>query len=218
MRQMKPRHNLRDLMRPTISSSFCSACLCFVSLPFLSEVFFSFPNQVRFYQTSPVRNHYWLWNFRTNSGYKACGNHSIGCAHLAQHLYRYTGGFWNGEKRFTKSISEAGLTTDTVNISYNVQLLLDASFLFCACFLLSECTGWLWDQITTLKSLHVHKLNKQIWRGKWTVCWFRNSYQSDNSRSWIKAPEGLKKKSWMLHNSSTFTVAIKVDSLHLQTS
>lgn len=41
---------------------------------------------------------------------RACGNHSISCAHLAQHLYRHAGGFWKGEKSFTKSISETGLT------------------------------------------------------------------------------------------------------------
>lgn len=47
---------------------------------------------------------------------KACGNHSISCAHLTQHLYRRAGGFWKGEKSFTKSISEAGLTqTDSGN-------------------------------------------------------------------------------------------------------
>lgn len=47
---------------------------------------------------------------------KACGNHSISCAHLAQHLYRRAGGFSKGEKSFTKSISEAALTqTDSGN-------------------------------------------------------------------------------------------------------
>lgn len=64
---------------------------------------------------------------------RACGNHSISCAHLAQHLYRRAGGFWKGEKSFTKSTSEAGLTqTDSGNVSYNVQPFLFASSLFCA--------------------------------------------------------------------------------------
>lgn len=67
---------------------------------------------------------------------KACGNHSISFAHLAQHLYRHAGGFWKGEKSFTKSISEAGYTqTDSGNISYNVQPLFSASSFFCVCFL-----------------------------------------------------------------------------------
>lgn len=64
---------------------------------------------------------------------RACGNHSISCAHLAQHLYRRAGGFWKGEKSFTKSTSEAGLTqTDSGNVSYSVQPFLFASSLFCA--------------------------------------------------------------------------------------
>lgn len=47
---------------------------------------------------------------------KACGNHSISCAHLAQHLYRRAGGFWKGEKSWTKGVWEAALTqTDCGN-------------------------------------------------------------------------------------------------------
>lgn len=63
MCQLKPRHNLRDLMRPTISSSFYSPCLNSFSLPL--SLFFS--NQVRFYQAPSVSNRYRLWNFRRQS-------------------------------------------------------------------------------------------------------------------------------------------------------
>lgn len=130
MCQLKPRHNLRDPMRPAIASTFYSSCLNSFSLP-LSLSFF------------PIR-----WDFigppllvtatgcEISEG-KACGNPSISCAHLTQHLYRRAGGFWKGEKCFTKSISEAGLTqTDSGNtfIPRSTSPLCFL-FLFSTCFL-----------------------------------------------------------------------------------
>lgn len=170
MRQLKPRHNLRDLMRPAISSSFYSACLNSFSLPLLQSFFL-----IRWDFIRPPLSVTAI-GCEISEG-KACGNHSISCAHLTQHLYRRAGGFWKGEKSFTKSISEAGLTqTDSGNISYNVQRLLFASSLFCACFLrakqLLDCTGSLRDRITTFR-YHIWKgasICMNPWRGKNVRC------------------------------------------------
>lgn len=109
MCQLKPRHNLRDLMKPAISSSFYSPCLNSFSLP-LSLYFFL----IRWDFIRPPLSVTAI-GCEISEG-KACGNHSISYAHLAQHLYRGAGGFWKGEKSFTKSISETGLTqTDSGN-------------------------------------------------------------------------------------------------------
>lgn len=149
MCQLKPRHNLRDLMGPAISASFHSPCLNSFSLPLLLSFFL-----IRWDFIRPPLSVTAI-GCEISEG-KACGNHSISCAHLAQHLYRRAGGFWKGEKSFTKSISEAGLTqTDSGNISYNVQPLLSASSLFSACFLCAKppphCTGSLQDRFTTFE-------------------------------------------------------------------
>lgn len=124
----KPRHNLRELMRPAISSSFYTPCFSSFSLPLLLSFFL-----IRWDFIRPPLSVTAI-GCEISEG-KACGNRSISCAHLAQHLYRRVGGFWKGEKSFTKSISEAVLTqTDSGNISCNVQPLLCASSFFCACF------------------------------------------------------------------------------------
>lgn len=123
MCKLKPRHNLRDLMRPAIPSSCCSARLNYVSLPLLQSFFL-----IRWDFIRPPLSATAI-GCEISEG-KACGNHSISCAHLAQHLYRRAGGFWKSEKSFTKRISAAGLTqTDTGNSSHNSQLLLTASSL-----------------------------------------------------------------------------------------
>ena len=126
MCQLKPRHNLKDRMGPAISPSFYTPCLNSLSLP-LTLFFFL----IRWDFIRPPLSVTAI-GCEISEG-RACGNHSISCAHLAQHLYRRAGGFWKGEKSFTKSTSEAGLTqTDSGNVSYNVQPFLFASSLFCA--------------------------------------------------------------------------------------
>lgn len=107
MCQLKPRHNLRDPMRPAIASAFYSSCLNSFSLPlsfFLIRWDFIRPPLLVTATGCEI------------SEGKACGNPSISGAHLTQHLYRRAGGFWKGAKCFTKSISKAGLTqTDSGN-------------------------------------------------------------------------------------------------------
>lgn len=94
-----------------------------------------FSNRVRLYRVSSVSN---AIGCEISEG-EARGNHSISCAHLARHLYRRAGGFWKGEKSFTKSKAEASLTqTDSGHISHNVQPLLSASVLFSACVLCAK--------------------------------------------------------------------------------
>lgn len=144
--QLKPIANLRGLVKPAIFSSSYSPCRSSFSLVF-SLLFFS--NQVRFYQASSVSNHYQLWNFRQH---RACGNHCISCAHLAQHLYRRAGGFWKGEKSFTKGVSE----TTNCQWKYFHTLLnlffLFLSFLFCwLCAPNAVRHNWLIAQWTYIK-------------------------------------------------------------------
>jgi len=116
MCQLKPRLNLRDLVKSAISSSLTH----FASTLFTASRALLFSNQVRFYRA--------LLSVTTTgceiSDGKACGNHSISCAHLAQHLYRCAGGFWKGEKSFTKSISETGLTQTVSGNTFNLFSLV----------------------------------------------------------------------------------------------
>lgn len=98
MCQTKPRRNLRDLIRLAILSCFCSDVSPHLSYSHL------FSNQVR---SNRGRLSVTAIGCEISEG-RACGNHSIGCAHLGQHIYRHASGFWKGEKSFTKSISGVG--------------------------------------------------------------------------------------------------------------
>lgn len=151
--QLKPRHNLRDLMRLAICSRFHSACLDSFSTPLRQVLFFlSFPFfLIRWDFIGPPLSVTAI-GCEISEG-KACGNHSISCAHLALHLYRRAGGFWKGEKSFTKSVSAAGFNTNRLEIFHTMfsRFLLDLRLFSLLVKPLSDCTGSLRDGITALK-------------------------------------------------------------------
>lgn len=144
---------------------------------------------------------------------KACGNHSISCAHLALHLYRRAGGFWKGEKSFTKSVSEAGFNTNRLEIFHTMfsRFLLDLRLFSLLVKPLSDCTGSLRDGITALKKKQYLGKESLLWMNSMSgkekmcnaaVCRLRNPHQSGHSWPWMQTLEGWKKKkeknwSWM---------------------
>lgn len=204
--QLKPRHNLRDLMRLAICSRFHSTCLDSFSTPLRQVLFFflSFPFFL-------IR-----WDFirpplsvtaigcEISEG-KACGNHSISCAHLALHLYRRAGGFWKGEKSFTKSVSEAGFNTNRLEIFHTMfsRFLLDLRLFSLLVKPLSDCTGSSRDGITALKkkqylgkesSFCMNSMSGKEKIRDAAVCRLRNPHQSDHSWPWMQTLEGWKRK------------------------
>lgn len=123
--QQKPRHNLRPSEAPlslllfTHRGSTLSHCLFFHLLFFLMRWDFIGPPL----SVTAI-------GCEISEG-KACGNHSISCAHLAQHLYRRAGGFWKGEKSFTKRTSEAGFNTSSGN-TFKPRSTSPLRFPFCS--------------------------------------------------------------------------------------